>query len=111
MWEKLIKLGNKFFSVLTYGAVAVPILNEFKTDAIHNLVNHSEAKILMVGDVVWEGLDESKMTNLHAIIQMQNLNLIACNDKTYRNAFETIEEKFKEKIPKRIFKTRRKLCS
>lgn len=88
-----------FFSVLTYGAVAVPILNEFKTDAIHNLVNHSEAKILMVGDVVWEGLDESKMTNLHAIIQMQNLNLIACNDKTYRNAFETIEEKFKEKYP------------
>lgn len=53
----------------------------------------------MVGDVVWEGLDESKMTNLHAIIQMQNLNLIACNDKTYRNAFETIEEKFKEKYP------------
>lgn len=89
-----------FFSILSYGAVAVPILNEFKGDAIHNLVNHSEAKILMVGDVVWEVLDESKMSNLHAIVQLQDLVLMACNDKTYQNAFENIEEDFKKKYPK-----------
>lgn len=50
--------GIAFLATLSYGAVAVPILNEFKTDNIHNIVNHSEAKLLFVGSVVWEGLNE-----------------------------------------------------
>lgn len=43
-----------FLATVTYGAVIVPILHEFKADNIHNIVNHSEAKLLFVGDRAWE---------------------------------------------------------
>ena len=46
--------GAVFFATLTYGAVAVPILHEFKADQIYHIVNHSEAKLLFVGDTVWK---------------------------------------------------------
>ena len=46
--------GVTFLATLTYGAVIVPILHEFKADNVHNIVNHSEAKLLLVGDMVWE---------------------------------------------------------
>ena len=57
-----------FFATLSYGAVAVPILHEFKADNIHNIVNHSEAKLLFVGDVVWENINEEFMDGLESII-------------------------------------------
>ena len=50
-----------FLATVTYGAVIVPILHEFKADNIHNIVNHSEAKLLFVGDQVWENLNEDRM--------------------------------------------------
>ena len=53
--------GVTFLAVVTYGAVAVPILHEFKADNVHSLVNHSEARLLFVGDVVWENLNEAAM--------------------------------------------------
>lgn len=55
-----------FLAILTYGAVAVPILHEFKADNIHNIVNHSEARLFFVGDVVWESLNEAEMPLLEA---------------------------------------------
>ena len=60
--------GVGFLAALTYGAVVVPILHEFKPDNVHNIVNHSEAKILFVGDEVWTGLDEASMPALIGII-------------------------------------------
>ena len=45
--------GIAFLATLSYGAVAVPILNEFKPDNVHHIVNHSEARLLFAGDVVW----------------------------------------------------------
>ena len=53
-----------FLATVTYGAVVVPILHEFKSDNIHNIVNHSEARILFVGDQVWENLNEQAMPAL-----------------------------------------------
>ena len=50
-----------FWATLTYGAVCVPILHEFTPDQIHNIVNHSDAKLLFVGDVVAKGIDPMKM--------------------------------------------------
>ena len=61
-----------FFATLTYGAVVVPILHEFKPDNVHHIVNHSEAKLLFVGDVVYENLDKSKMPNLSGIILIRS---------------------------------------
>src|SRR5574344_102583 len=65
-----------FLATLTYGAVAVPILHEFKSDQIHNIVNHSDAKILFVGQQVWENLNEESMPSLIGIIYIPDYNLI-----------------------------------
>ena len=68
--------GVSFISALTYGAVPVPILHEFKPGNIHHLVNHSEAKILFVDDVVWESLEVSEMPDLVVAIQINNCHLL-----------------------------------
>lgn len=88
-----------YFSIITYGAVAVPILNEFKPEAIYNLVTHCEAKLLFVGDVVWAALDEKQMPGLNGIILMQDFSLVACSDNAYRKAFDDIEANFLKKYP------------
>lgn len=57
-----------FLATVTYGAVIVPILHEFKADNIHNIVNHSEAKLLFVGDRAWENLNEEAMPLLMGVV-------------------------------------------
>lgn len=89
-----------FFSIITYGAVAVPILHEFKPEAVHHLVNHSEAKLLFVGDVVWESLDEKKMDGLNGIILLTDFSLVSSNCAPCKRAYQRIEEKFRKKYPK-----------
>ncbi|MDD3668421.1 MAG: AMP-binding protein, partial [Bacteroidales bacterium] len=89
-----------FFSIITYGAVAVPILHEFKPEAVHHLVNHSEAKLLFVGDVVWESLDEKKMEGLNGIILLTDFSLVSSNCAPCKRAFQRIEERFQKKYPK-----------
>ena len=89
-----------FFSIITYGAVAVPILHEFKPEAVHHLVNHSESKLLFVGDVVWESLDEKKMEGLNGIILLTDFSLVSSNCAPCKRAFQRIEEKFQKKYPK-----------
>ncbi len=71
-----------FLATVTYGAVIVPILHEFKADNIHNIVNHSEAKLLFVGDQVWENLNEDAMPLLEGIALLTDFSaLVARNDK------------------------------
>lgn len=65
-----------FLGVVTYGAVAVPILHEFKADNVHHIVNHSEARMLFVGDQVWEMFNEAAMPNLEGIIELKNFDLV-----------------------------------
>ena len=86
-----------FFSAMTYGAVPVPLLHEFKSSNIHHLVNHSEAKILFVDDVIWEGLTESEMPGLHAIIQVNNFRLLYASDNRIVEAREHLNELFGKK--------------
>lgn len=88
-----------FFSALTYGAVPVPLLHEFKSSNIHHLVNHSEAKILYVDDVIWEGLSESEMPDLHAIIQVNTFKLLYASDDKIVNAREHLNELFGRRYP------------
>ena len=68
--------GVIFLAVLTYKAVCVPILHDFKADNIHHIVNHSDASLLFVGDNVWENLDESSMSNLKAIFLIRDFSLL-----------------------------------
>lgn len=88
-----------FLSTMTYGAVPVPLLHEFKSSNIHHLVNHSEAKILFVDDVIWEGLSESEMPDLHAIIQVNTFKLLYAKDEKIVEAREHLNELFGRKYP------------
>ena len=88
-----------FLSALTYGAVPVPLLHEFKSSNIHHLVNHSEAKILFVDDVIWEGITETEMPDLQAIIQVSTLKLLYAADKKIEDAREHLNELFGKKYP------------
>ena len=65
-----------FLATLTYGAIAVPILHEFTAEQIHNIVNHSEAKLLFVGDVVATVIDATKMPGLEGIIFIPDYSLV-----------------------------------
>ena len=60
--------GVTFLAILSYGAVAVPILHEFNAEQIHNIVNHSEARLLFVGDVVAKSIDADKMPYIEGIV-------------------------------------------
>lgn len=88
-----------FLSAMTYGAVPVPLLHEFKSSNIHHLVNHSEAKILFVDDVIWEGLTETEMPDLHAIIQVNTFKLLYARDEKIVAAREHLNELFGKKYP------------
>lgn len=82
--------------------VAVPILNEFKPDNVHHIVNHSEARILFVGDVVWENLDESAMSSLDGIIRMEDFSVRHANKKELMQARTRLNELFGKKFPERF---------
>ena len=88
-----------FLATMTYGAVPVPLLHEFKSANIHHLVNHSEAKILFVDDVIWEGLSESEMPDLQAIIQVNNFKILFAADERISDAKEHLNELFGKKFP------------
>ena len=88
-----------FLAAMTYGAVPAPLLHEFKSANIHHLVNHSEAKILFVDEVIWEGLSESEMPDLHAIIQVNTFKLLYASDDRITQAREHLNELFGRKYP------------
>lgn len=88
-----------FCAILTYGAVAVPILHEFKPDNIHHIVNHSESKMLFVGDVVWENLNIEKMPALNAVILLNDLSLLKTDQPALIEVRERLNEYFGKKFP------------
>ena len=96
--------GVTFLATVTYGAVVVPILHEFKADQVHNIVNHSEAKLLFVGDVVWEALDESAMPNLEGIMLMNDFSILVSRSEKLTYAREHLNELFGHKFPKNFRK-------
>ena len=96
--------GVTFLATVTYGAIIVPILHEFKPDQVHNIVNHSEAKLLFVGDVVWEGLDESAMPNLEGVILVNDFSLLVSRTEKLTYAREHLNELFGKKFPKNFRK-------
>ena len=93
-----------FLSVMTYGAVIVPILHEFKADNIHNIVNHSEARFLFVGDQVWENLDERQMPNLEGIVSLKDFSLLVSRSEELTYAREHLNEIFGRKYPCRFLR-------
>ena len=89
-----------FLATLAYGAVVVPILHEFKAEQVHNIVNHSEAKILFAGDVVWPTLNADEMPHLEGIIHIPDYSLLVSRTEQLTEAREHLNEFFGRKYPK-----------
>jgi len=89
-----------FLATLTYGAVAVPILHEFTPEQIHNIVNHSEAKLLFVGDVVATTIDGTKMPDIEGIIYIPDYSLVLSRTDKLTYAREHLNEMYGRKYPK-----------
>ena len=89
-----------FLGIVTYGAVAVPILHEFKADNIHNIVNHSEARLLLVGDMVWENLNENAMPLLEGVLLMNDFTLLVSRSERLDYARDHLNELFGKKFPR-----------
>lgn len=91
-----------FIAAITYGAVIVPILHEFNPDNIHNIVNHSEARLLFAGEQVAENLNEDLMPNLDGIINLKDMSLQVCRSEALSYARTHLNELFGKKYP-RVF--------
>ncbi|MBR1653110.1 MAG: AMP-binding protein [Alloprevotella sp.] len=92
--------ASAFFAVLGYGAVVVPILHEFKAPQIHDIVNHSDARLLLVGDQLWPTLNADEMPALEGIIKLQDYDLLVSRSQQLTDARENLNRFFGEKYPK-----------
>ncbi|MBQ5380113.1 MAG: AMP-binding protein [Paraprevotella sp.] len=94
--------GIAFFATVTYGAVAVPILPDFMPEQVHAIVNHSESKILFVGDLVWKNLKAEEMPGLDAIINIPDYSLLVCHNEKTAYARENLNKLFGERFPNKF---------
>lgn len=89
-----------FLATLTYGAVAVPILHEFNGEQIQNIVNHSESKLLFIGDFAVKTIDPETMPALEAIINLPDFSLLISRSEKVTYAREHLNMMFGSKYPK-----------
>lgn len=94
--------GVAFLSCLTYGAVAVPILHEFKPSNVHYLVNHSDARILFVDDAVWSGMTEAEMPGVESVIRLGDFTPLFSSSEALEEVHEHVNELFGMKYPRRF---------
>ena len=91
-----------FLASVTYGAVAVPILHDFKADNIHHLVNHSESKLLFADVYTWENLDPDAMTSLKGAILISDYSILLSRNKKIESARHNLNRLFGERYPERF---------
>lgn len=91
-----------FFAIITYGAVAVPILHEFKPDNLQYLINHCDAKLLFVDASIWESLEWEKLPALDAAIRISDYSLLGCRNDEVADARSRLNELFGRKYPERF---------
>ena len=93
-----------FLATLTYGAVAVPILHEFNAEQIHNIVNHSDARLLFVGDFIAKEISPEAMPHLEGIINIPDFSLMVSRSEKLTYAREHLNMMFGSKYPKNFRK-------
>ena len=89
-----------FIATITYGAIAVPILHEFTADQVHNIVNHSDAKLLFAGDHICGSIDPAQMPKLEGIIRNSDYSLLISRTDKLTYAREHLNELYGKKFPK-----------
>jgi long-chain acyl-CoA synthetase len=89
-----------YLAIVSYGAVAVPILPDFHPTDVHHIVNHSDSVVLFAGDVVWENLDESAMPNLRAIFGLVDFKLLVeGKNEQIKKIYENLDKIYEQKYP------------
>lgn len=91
--------GISFLSIITYGAVAVPILHDFKPDNVQNIINESNSKLLFAGSSNREQLNNDEMPALEEIIRIEDFTLALNRIDKYKAAYEKLDEEFERKYP------------
>ncbi|MDP4203552.1 MAG: AMP-binding protein [Bacteroidota bacterium] len=90
-----------YMATITYGAVVVPILQDFNANDIHHIVNHSESVVLYVSDFIWENLEEDKMPELRAVFSLDDYRCICQHDgETVQKMLRTVDSEFQQRYPK-----------
>lgn len=88
-----------YLASVTYGAVIVPILPDFKPEDLTNLINHSDSKLLFIDDKIFESLDSSKLPEVKCVISLEDYSLIKASGPTYRELYSSLEERYLKKFP------------
>ncbi|MBR3021103.1 MAG: AMP-binding protein [Bacteroidaceae bacterium] len=91
-----------FLATMTYGAVAVPILHEFKPDNVHNIINHSDSRLLFVGESNWEGMDENSIPGVLGVLLINDFSVLVSRTEKLTYAREHLNELFGRKFPSRF---------
>ncbi len=91
-----------FLATVTYGAVAVPILHEFKPDNVHHLVSHCDARLFFTDDAIWENLDPAVMARLEGVVNLSDFSLLMSRNVKLKNARLRLNEFFGKKYPERF---------
>lgn len=89
-----------YMATITYGAVIVPILQDFHPDNVHHIVNHSESELLFVSDSIWEGLEEGQMSHLTGIFSLSDFSCIYDNSKKHiKSIIQNLDNEMIHKYP------------
>lgn len=88
-----------YLASVTYGAVVVPILPDFKPEDLTNLINHSDSKLLFVDDKLFESLDAAKMPEITGVVSLEDFSMISASNPAFRESYSTLGEKFKKRYP------------
>ena len=106
--EKIALMGKNsshwaicFFGIISYGAVVVPILHDFKTENVNHIINHSETKIFFIADSIWEQLDESAMPDVSCFFSLDDYSVIYSRQPEIIQICEQKETRFRELYPDR----------
>jgi long-chain acyl-CoA synthetase len=105
--DKIALLGRNsanwcamYLAVVTYGAVVVPILPDFKPDDLHNIINHSDSKLIFVDDKIWELLDPEKMKDIKYAVSLDTFAVIMSRSDRMAKAYGEIDKSFTEAFPR-----------
>jgi len=88
-----------YLAVVTYGAVVVPILPDFKPDDFHNILIHSDSKILFVDDKLWESLDPDKLKDIQYVISLDSFEMLMSRSEKTTEIYKSLDEKFSQAYP------------
>ena len=103
--DKIALLGKNsanwamtYLSAITYGAIVVPILPDFHPDDMHHIINHSDSVILFVEDHIWENLDESNMTDVRAVISLNEFGILSeANKENVQQVYNNLNQLYTER--------------